>query len=728
MTGMTRSTLAVSLAAALGLLPASAATGAVNCMPAGATFIAKSAQAELYSAVPKRKGAIKRGYFGCVPGRRPVLLTQDITPSSRDAAAYANGTFRVGGTWAAWVEHTASDFGAGEASTAIHVRSLAGAARKVDVFTQSGAETAGTVAALKVGSDGGVAFALSVRGGYVEIDGVAPSATAPVTLAFARGIRKASLGLGAGKATWSQDGKGRGAPLQAPAAVPAGKGAGPQGLDGRFGDCGTLVSGAIKAGDSQATRLARAPGGAIVAAGTGASGQGNVVYDDTLVVSRFSAAGVFDQGFGTHGVTESALPRPQGAEDARVAGVVVEPDGRTVVAVDTQLHSGATEPLLAAFDAAGKLVGVPVRPPIGAATIEALALAPDGKLVLAGQRNERWFVARLAADGAPDPGFGNGGIVTDAGSDFSEARALVVGADGTIAFGGSVALDALLVRLDPAGKLLGATTGSAPGAGGIDALAPVPGGGYVAAGDVSNVTGSARLFLGRYDAAGTPVPTFGTGGFATDRQVNSPRSIVMTADGGIVVAAPFATGSGAGNDGLVRYRADGARDASFGFRGTLGGTTSYGLVDSDLLAGDDGTLLAAQKNGRVFGISRFAIGEPALTATAKEPSVCAMLVATMSPAQLAAGKLSVGLRLRTPGPLHLHATVTVPGKTVVLGDSTISWPADEAAVAAIPMTASGRALLRGAKKARLTIAGGAPGGPARHYGVTLRAPSSRRAA
>src|SRR4051794_40773302 len=100
MTAMRRSTFA--LAATLAGAFCSGASAAPNCMPKGATFIAKSAQAELYSAVPKRKGAIQRGYFGCLPGRKPVLLTQDIHPKSAQDTTYANSAFRLGGTWVAW--------------------------------------------------------------------------------------------------------------------------------------------------------------------------------------------------------------------------------------------------------------------------------------------------------------------------------------------------------------------------------------------------------------------------------------------------------------------------------------------------------------------------------------------------------------------------------------------------------------------------------------------------
>src|SRR3954447_7951426 len=138
----------------------------------GARFVAKSAEAQLFSVAVKGKGAVKRRYFGCRTGHTPLLLTADITPKSTQDTTYANSAFRIGGTWAAWVETTSSDAGAGEFSRAIHVRSLAGVERAVDVFTNAGAGGYRSIDVLKVGSDGAVAFVLTALDGAVEVDGV----------------------------------------------------------------------------------------------------------------------------------------------------------------------------------------------------------------------------------------------------------------------------------------------------------------------------------------------------------------------------------------------------------------------------------------------------------------------------------------------------------------------------------------------------------------------------
>src|SRR3954447_1823507 len=113
------------LLAGWSMAGAPGAHAAERCSLPGATFIAKSARAQLFSVKANGKKGVQRRYFGCRFGQRPLLLAADIAPKSPQATGYRNDTFRVGGTWAAWVERTASHFGAGESSTAIHVRSLA---------------------------------------------------------------------------------------------------------------------------------------------------------------------------------------------------------------------------------------------------------------------------------------------------------------------------------------------------------------------------------------------------------------------------------------------------------------------------------------------------------------------------------------------------------------------------------------------------------------------------
>src|SRR5690349_15318094 len=114
----------------LAVLLAAPADAAERCALKGAETIAANAGARVFS-VPG-KGETKRRIYGCLTGRRPILLAGDVTPKAADEAHIANEGFRLGGSWVGWRRTTSSDFGAGEYASAIVVRSLGRARRKVE--------------------------------------------------------------------------------------------------------------------------------------------------------------------------------------------------------------------------------------------------------------------------------------------------------------------------------------------------------------------------------------------------------------------------------------------------------------------------------------------------------------------------------------------------------------------------------------------------------------------
>ena len=161
----------------------------------------------------------------------------------------------------------------------------------------------------------------------------------------------------------------------------------------------------------------------------------------------------------------------------------------------------------------------------GSAQIDALAVQPDGKLVLAGTANDAngdpaVLLARLRPDGSLDSSFGNGGSVIKqfetGATPISRAHAVLLQPDGKILVGTD---GPLVVRFDSSGKL-DPTFGS----GGVvpapaladaidpstDALALEPNGNIVVGG--MRGVGPVQVVVGRVDSAGTPDPSFGTGG------------------------------------------------------------------------------------------------------------------------------------------------------------------------------------------------------------------------
>lgn len=273
----------------------------------------------------------------------------------------------------------------------------------------------------------------------------------------------------------------------------------------------------------------------------------------------------------------------------------------------------APAPLEASFGVSGRVVTA--LPSGGLAT--ALIAQPDGKLVAAGigftpmLDGEAFALARYAADGSLDPGFGSGGTVqTTFGVNQAGARALVLQPDGKLVAAGAFsggAFGVVLARYASDGTL-----DSTFGSGGIvqtafavnptsiAALILQPDGKLVAAGSRRAATSGPTPFdflLVRYDTDGTLDGTFGSGGVVTtdfageDSTVNA---LVIEPDGKLVAVG----GSGFFNRGtsafeLARYDVDGSLDATFGTGGLVKTVVGSGSRADAAVLQPDGKLVAA---------------------------------------------------------------------------------------------------------------------------------------
>lgn len=708
--GMRRALAATALVVLAAAAPAGAAQ---RCTFKGAKTLAANDQVRVFWV--KGRGPEQRVYFGCRRGKhRPILLGADrvgVEPR------VTNGTFLLAGTWVAWRQASGD-------TAAVLVRSLEGRGRsvRVDVSRYD-------LRSLRLAPDGAVAWILGA-GEFREVGGVAAGATVPTALAVAAGIDSESLTLEGGRVGYrTADGR-RQMRLTAPPPPPGGSTVGAQGLDGRFGDCGTLVPASPKAGPfTGATQLARTPDGAVVAAGTTTSQPGDDdAVQDTFVVARLSVAGRFDAGFGRSGVVQVRVPKPAGARESTLTGVAVQPDGKVLVVGYVALsEAGRHRAVAMRFAADGTLdptfgTGGVVRnaiPATASSAIEDVALTGAGAALVAGQRDGHWFVARLTDAGSLDPGFGSGGVVADSGRGASRLAGLAAAGDGTIIAAGGTGAP-LLLRLASDGSLLSVSSKAPAAMVSLLAVEATAGGGAIAVGTGANVRGAGQLVLARYTAGGQPAAGFGSGGFVVDPQITDPRDVAATPDGAYLVTGRFALEPGGySGDGLARYSGTGGRDLTFGLRGVLGGTSSFGLTHYDLLTGADGTAHVAQDNAGSFAVSRFAVAAPATAATRGRPTVCAMATALKIGPIVRTRKLDVSLRLRAPGDVRLDAVVEIAGRRIPAGTVTVFRPYTEGAVATIPLTTKAVAALRDASSAKLTIAGGAPGRSTKAYEATL---------
>jgi uncharacterized delta-60 repeat protein len=264
-----------------------------------------------------------------------------------------------------------------------------------------------------------------------------------------------------------------------------------------------------------------------------------------------------------------------------------------------------------------------------------VAIQADGKVIAAGTANyrganARFALARYDTNGALDATFGGDGKVT---TNFTSAwdgafSVAIQPADGKIVVAGeaggtgpaeSAAARFALARYDTAGVLdptFGGdgkvTTNVSRGADFVFGLAIQADGKIVVTGRVGGSGG--RIALARYNADGSLDATFGGDGkVATNVTVADDRAddLAIQADGRIVVAGTANYFSNGARFALVRYEADGSRDATFSGDGIVTthlATTFDGAFGVTVQPGDGKIVAVGQAGGGDagrFGLARF---------------------------------------------------------------------------------------------------------------------------
>jgi uncharacterized repeat protein (TIGR01451 family)/uncharacterized delta-60 repeat protein len=219
-------------------------------------------------------------------------------------------------------------------------------------------------------------------------------------------------------------------------------------------------------------------------------------------VARINANGTLDPSY------SSGL-----GPNASVWAVAVQPDGKAIIAGEFTSVNGSTRYRVARLDANGSLdttFDPGLSGPDG--TIWALALQPDGKVIIGGEfvmvgGEFRGGIARLNEDGTPDPSF-NSGSGTD-----GIVYALALQGDGKVLVGG----------------------------------------------EFSQMDFNPRNNLTRLNADGSLDATFDPGSRGSDRVVYS----IVTGGGGIYVGGAFDKYNGTHRRSIVRLFPDGTVDTGF---------------------------------------------------------------------------------------------------------------------------------------------------------------------
>ncbi|MFO0844447.1 MAG: hypothetical protein U0797_18960 [Gemmataceae bacterium] len=360
-------------------------------------------------------------------------------------------------------------------------------------------------------------------------------------------------------------------------------------LDPTFGNGGIVTTSLIKGDDIANAVLIQPWDGKIVAAGSTWGGNSMV-----MGLTRYNADGSLDGTFGSGGKVTSKIGTNWWNAAALYPHAGTANDGKIV-------EAGAGS--LARFNANGSTDTSFGKRGLVAVSwaIAGVVVQPDGKIVVAGDNGSAFMLSRYNANGTLDTSFGAGGTATlSLGSSGGYANALGLQADGKLVIAGAIgpgpdtawelarfnANGTLDTTFNSAGAVPGTvTTAFTAGAGPLRGLAIYPGTGtdtadygkIVAAGSITGNPGginSSQIALARYNADGTADSTFGLAG-----QVVTPFpsgggvawAVALQADGEVVLAGQTYQYPGNGHwaFSLLRYNTDGSLDTTFGSGGIV---------------------------------------------------------------------------------------------------------------------------------------------------------------
>lgn len=323
-------------------------------------------------------------------------------------------------------------------------------------------------------------------------------------------------------------------------------------------------------------------------------------------VFRLTANGTLDTSFGTGGFSAIPLAPNSGAFGFLATGVVIQPDGKIVLAISSALADALPVLELARFDHKGNVdpsfgrngTMLLVR---GGPNSSFAAQQLDGKLLVGGST----LLARIDANGNLDSGFGTRGIAPL----FSTATAIALQPDGRLVLGtcrydANGTLDAsfgslgraasiesiFVARLQTDGKIVG--IGSLPvrvSLSQLPALDIVTGFGVMR----FTSTGAVDTAFGQEGAAITDFGDVGVTAIPSDVAIQSNGDIIVA--GQASQSAISATIPGPAVFAIARYTANGQLDPTFGSGGKV--ITSLG---TNVTAGI--SAIALDTNGRLIAV------------------------------------------------------------------------------------------------------------------------------
>ncbi|HWI56886.1 MAG TPA: MBG domain-containing protein, partial [Bacillota bacterium] len=328
--------------------------------------------------------------------------------------------------------------------------------------------------------------------------------------------------------------------------------AGPGSLDISFDPTagGQLIGPAQ--GKGRVKTLALQPDGKLLVGGDFVGLQGKARNN----LARLQLDGSLDQSFS-----------PGFGTDGSVDDIAVQPDGRILIVGAFTRFNGELRSGIARLHPDGSL-DASFHPAVGGYPVACLALQSDGKILIGGSFTNvcgasRRVLARLNPDGTLDAGFDAAPAITSA---TPWVAALALQPDGKVLVAGqfATALDRPLARLNPDGSLDASFATpqirDTSTVGWVNTLAIDPSGRILIGGHFLSVNGISRQGLARLSADGALDTTFLAGPLGGTQDIGK---IVLQPDGKVLIGGSFLAINGIIRHGLARLNADGTVDLSF---------------------------------------------------------------------------------------------------------------------------------------------------------------------
>jgi len=360
-------------------------------------------------------------------------------------------------------------------------------------------------------------------------------------------------------------------------------------LDTSFGNGGKVIQ-PIGSYSDYGYSLAIQPDGKILLGG-------NCNYD--FCIARFNSDGTLDTTFGTGG----KVIQPISSYDDFGRSLAIQPDGKILLGGNCNYDF-----CIARFNSDGTLdttfgTGGKVTQPIGSADDygQSLTIQPDGKILLGGNcrtiTNAYFCIARFNSDGTLDTSFGTiGKVIQLIGSAYDFGNSLAIQPDGKILLGGNCNYDFCIARFNSDGTL-DTTFGT-----GGKVIQPISS--YDDFGRSLAIQPDGKILLGgncnyvfciaRFNSDGTLDTTFGTSGKVIQpigSAYDYGQSLAIQSDGKILLGG-YCYISGNADFCIARFNSDGTLDTSSG---------TSGKVIQPIGSGHDyGRSLAIQPDGKIL--------------------------------------------------------------------------------------------------------------------------------